>query len=403
MQRISSSTTARIALVTGGVKLGGSTTFLINFAGELVRRGIPVEVMSFERENPMAADFQRLNISVQYFDDRRNIFEDRMRAVLGELRCFQPTVVVANLAPPSFETLRYLPAGVFRIGVGQADHSSTYEMMRHYAPHMDLLAVVSETMKRKAEVLPEFARVPVAYLRHGVPMPLAADLPVRDRSAPQRILYLGRLVREEKRVHLFPEILSQLCASGMPFHWTIAGDGEERGFLEAKLKPVSPSQTVSIIGPVRYADVPALLKQHDICLLTSDHEGFGLSVLEAMGYGLVPVVSDLPAGIPEMVDKTTGILVPADDVAGYARAIIHLHEHRDELAAKSAAARVRVQKEFMVEAMTDRWLAVFPKNPPVISVWPTDWNIKPPLVARHPIYFSPPMRMLRRLAAKFRR
>jgi glycosyltransferase involved in cell wall biosynthesis len=393
----------KIALVAGGLNLGGSTTFLCNLGGELIRRKIPVEVLSFERENPLAEDFRQLNVPVLCQDEKRDIFEDRLRAVLQELRRFQPSVVLATLSATSFEVLRYLPTGVFRVGVGQADHPTTYEMMWHYVPWMDLAAMVSQTMRQKAAAMPEFARVPVAYLRHGVPMPLAADLPVRDWSAPQRILYLGRLTREEKRVHLFPEILSQLCASGMPFHWTIAGEGEERGFLEASLKPVSPNQTVSIIGPVRYADVPALLKEHDICLLTSDHEGFGLSVLEAMGYGLVPVVSDLPAGIPEMVDKTTGILVPVDDVAGYARAIIHLHEHREELAAKSAAARERVKNDFSVEAMTDRWLAAFPPTTAPISDWPKQWSITAPLVARHPVCFSPPLRVLRRLAAKFRR
>jgi glycosyltransferase involved in cell wall biosynthesis len=392
----------KIALVAGGLNLGGSTTFLCNLGGELIRRKIPVEVLSFERENPLAEDFRQLNVPVLCQDEKRGIFEDRLRAVLRELSRFQPSVVLATLSATSFEVLRYLPTGVFRVGVGQADHPTTYEMMWHYVPWMDLAAMVSQTMRQKAAAMPEFARVPVAYLRHGVPMPLAADLPVRDWSAPQRILYLGRLTREEKRVHLFPEILSQLCASGMPFHWTIAGEGEERGFLEASLKPVSPNQTVSIIGPVRYADVPALLKQHDICLLTSDHEGFGLSVLEAMGYGLVPVVSDLPAGIPEMVDKTTGILVPVDDVAGYARAIIHLHEHREELAAKSAAARERVKKGFSVEAMTDRWLAAFPPTTAPISDWPKQWSITAPLTASHPIYFSPPVRVLRRMVARMR-
>ena len=117
----------------------------------------------------------------------------------------------------------------------------------------------------------------------------------------------------------------------------------------------------------------------------------------------MPVVSDLPAGIPEMVDKTTGILVPVDDVVGYARAIVHLHEHRVELAAKSAAARARVKTKFSVEAMADRWLAAFPKKFPAVGGWPSDWDIKPPLPARHPVYFSPPMRALRRLAARLRK
>jgi hypothetical protein len=106
-------------------------------------------VLNFEWDDPMAADFQRLNVPVHCQDHQRLIFEDRLAVVLRGLSRFQPTVVLANLSATSFEVLRYLPAGVSQVGVGQSDHPTTYEMMRHYAPHMDLLPVVSETMKRK--------------------------------------------------------------------------------------------------------------------------------------------------------------------------------------------------------------------------------------------------------------
>ncbi len=390
----------RIALISGGLALGGSTTFLINFAGELIRRGVAVEVFSFEKENPMTADFHKQNIPVLCLDQRRMIFEDRLYDVLRQLARFRPTVVVSTLGAVSFEVLRYLPPGIFRIGMGQSDDPLVYDMMRHYAPWMDLLAMVSQTMKQKAEAMPEFIRVPVAYLPYGVPFdPILAS---RDGKAPLRILYLGRLEREQKRIHLLPEILRQLGVSGMPFHWTIAGEGEERSFLEANFKAVSSRQTVSFAGAVRYAEVPAVLKQHDIFLLASDYEGLPLSLLEAMGCGLVPVVSDLKSGIPEVVDSSNGSLVPVNDVDGYARAIIHLHEHRNELAAKSAAARERVQEDFSVTAMTDRWLWALPAPQVSLPVWPQWWRITAPLVAGNPFHFSPPMRFLRRMVVQFR-
>jgi hypothetical protein len=90
-----------------------------------------------------------------------------------------------------------------------------------------------------------------------------------------------------------------------------------------------------------------------------------------------------------------------DDVAGYARAIIHLHGHRDELAAKSAAARARVQTEFSVAAMTDRWLAAFPVSTSPAGAWPKRWRITAPLTAGNPVFFSSLMRILRRLVKKF--
>ena len=51
-----------------------------------------------------------------------------------------------------------------------------------------------------------------------------------------------------------------------------------------------------------------------------------MSLLESMAHGLVPVVSDIESGIREVVDSNNGIRVAIDDIPGYAKAIIHLHE-----------------------------------------------------------------------------
>ena len=402
IQDVSHASPPRVALASGSLGLGGVTTFLCNLGGELVRRKIPVEVLNFGWDNPMAADFQRLNVPVLCQDHHRLIFEDRLAAVLRELSRFQPTVVLANLSSTSFEVLRYLPAGVFRVGVGQSDHPTTYEMMRHYAPYMDLLAVVSETMKRKAGAMPDFSRLPVACLPYGVPIPPDERLTARRFDRPLRILYLGRLVQEQKRVRLFPAILERLKSSGIPFHWTIAGEGPEREFLERTMDGAPPHQTISFPGKILYADVPHILSEHDVFLLASDHEGLPLSLLEAMGQGLVPVVSDLPSGIPELVDETTGRVVAPDNLAGYADAIVQLHQHRDTLGRLSQNAREKVRREFSVGAMTDRWLKVMPREVKPDLVWPEHWRIKPPLEARHPVFYSPPLRVLRRFAARFR-
>lgn len=390
----------RVAFITGGLKLGGATTFLVNLAGGLIQRGVASEVFNFALDNPLAADFAGRNIPVLCQDERRMIFEDRLLMLLEGLAWFKPTTVVANLGSDSFEVFRYLPSGIFRLGVVHSDDTHVYTMVRHYVKHMDSLAVVSRFIGERLHSDPAFARQQINQLSLGVIMPEPNQVVRPDASRPIRILYLGRLAQEQKRVQLFPEILRQLCASGLPFHWTIAGDGPDRAFLEANMDPVLPGQTVSFAGSVPYAKVPAVLQEHDVFLLASDYEGLPLSLLEAMGHGLVPVVSDLKSGIPEVVDARTGILVPVNDVVGYARAIVHLHEHRDELAAKSVAARERVQREFSVAAMTDRWLAVLPAPPAAPPVWPQRWEITAPLPAKNLFYFSPPMRVLRRIALR---
>lgn len=392
----------RIALITGGLSLGGAVTFLCNLSGELLRRKIPVEIFSFENGNPLAADFERLNVPVLRPDPRDLIFEDRLQFILHRVREFKPTVVVASLGSSPLEVLRYVPAGVFRAGICHTDHLRERNTIRPYIRHLDLMAAVSTKILQEFRTNSELKEIPAKYLPLGVPMPPEDKVVKADSRRRLRILYIGRLEREQKRAHLFPEIFEQLKLSGIPFHWTFVGDGAEKTVLERVMKSTS-TQTISFLGKLDYAQVPEVLAKHDVYLLVSDYEGLPLSLLEAMGHGLTPVVSDLPSGIPDVVDDSSGIRVPVNDIPSYARAIVQLHSNRDELAAKSAASRARVKKEFSVEAMADRWLSALPKEFPEIGPWPDSWRIRAPLNVPHPIYFSPLMRAARRLAMKFRR
>lgn len=383
--------------------LGGTTSFLCNLGGELVRRRIPVRVLSFEKENALASDFSQLRIPVSYQDQRKSVFEDRMQAIFRELSEFKPTVVVANLSPTSFEALRYVPAGVFRIGTIQSHDPGVYKNARAYASHVDSMAAVSRTIKETLAGIPEFANVTVAYLPYGVPISEEKPPPKFQDGTPLRVLYLGRLGQEQKRVRLFPQIFEQLRAAGMPFHWTIAGEGPEGSFLEKVMRNSSAQQTVSFPGKIDYGRVPRLLSEHDVFLLASDYEGLPLSLLEAMGSGLVPVVSDLKSGIREVLDESTGICVPLHDTPAYGRAITWLDQHRSEAKRLSENARERVRKEFSVAAMTDRWLATFPKTTPELTGWPSVWDVKPPLGSENHFRFWAIGRLLRRAVSALRR
>jgi glycosyltransferase involved in cell wall biosynthesis len=393
--------TQRIAFVSS-LGLGGATTFLCNLGGELARRKIPVLVVSPEIENPMASDFEAAGVPVILQNQRRMIFEDRLEAMLRDLAEFRPTAVVACLGPASYEVLRYVPPGVRRVAVIQADHPMFYDAVMPYAGCMDDVGGVSATITGRLEKMAAFRTVTKYYLPHGVAMPQPFH-PRPPGDQPLRILYHGRLTNPQKRVRLFPEILAGLQKADIPFQWTIAGDGDERDNLKQLMPSARADQQVVFPGALPNAQVPALLANHDVFLLASNAEGLPVSLLEAMAQGVVPVVSNLESGIRDVVDETNGILVDVDDTAGYARAIIHLHQNRDELAAKSAAAHARVQKEFSVAAMTDRWLAVLPPMKSAMEPWPRRWRITAPLTANNPRRFSWPMRVLRRMAARMRR
>ena len=388
----------RIALVSGGIKLGGAATFCLNLAGELVQRGVPVLVVSLEHENPHASDFELLDVPLHVEDERTTIFEDRLSSALDVVRRFEPTAVVSCLGPSSYEILRYIPEPVTRLGMVQSDSPDIYACLAVYAPFLDGTIGVSRQIQANLRAHPALERMPAYYLPYGVTLPQHHVRRPRGRGEPIRILYLGRLCRPQKRVHLFPEIFRRLNAAHLPFQWTIAGDGPERSWLEKEMISSPPVCVVHFTGAINYQRVPSLLDSHDVFLLISDHEGLPLSLLEAMGHGLVPVLSDLESGIRELVNENNGLLVSIDDVEGYARAIVHLDKHRDELAKKSAAARDRVWPEFSAQAMADRWLAILRPESGAAVQWPHKFRISAPLTAPNKLRHILPVRWLRRFS-----
>jgi colanic acid/amylovoran biosynthesis glycosyltransferase len=392
--------TPRLAFVTGGLAFGGSTTFLCNIGGELIRQKVPVLILSLEKLNAFSSDFSRLGVKVVTQDDQRNIFEDRVRGTLTALSEFKPTAVISCLGAHSYEILRYVPHGIARGAMIQADAKGFYDGARIYGQFVDAIIGVSPEIQRSVSTMPEFRHARHLFLPYGVPIPDKWTPRRLQPGAPLRFLYLGRLLRGQKRVHIFPEILKDLTQSGIPFVWTIIGDGPEFRFLQETLKPNRPAQEVRVLPGVPNEAVPEIMAQNDVFLLASDCEGLPLSLLEAMAGGLVPVISDLESGVRTIVENDAGIRVRTDDIKGYAAALIRLYNDPATLEQFSRNARLKVEKEYSTRAMTDRWLLAFPGSD-ASGQWPSPSRFKVPL-GFNPLHFSPPLRPLRRLALRLR-
>jgi glycosyltransferase involved in cell wall biosynthesis len=79
-----------------------------------------------------------------------------------------------------------------------------------------------------------------------------------------------------------------------------------------------------------------------------------------MAAGLVPVVSDIPSGVPEVVESgKTGFMPAVGDVAGFAAAIAELHNNRDLLEAMSRAARAVVVESFNIRKQVLNYQALY--------------------------------------------
>jgi glycosyltransferase involved in cell wall biosynthesis len=84
--------------------------------------------------------------------------------------------------------------------------------------------------------------------------------------------------------------------------------------------------------------------------LLSDFEGLPLSLVEAMAAGCVPIVAEMPSGIPELVTSGhDGVIMSGRDYDAWAALLVELWEDGARLTAMSRNARKTVREAFTIE------------------------------------------------------
>jgi glycosyltransferase involved in cell wall biosynthesis len=102
----------------------------------------------------------------------------------------------------------------------------------------------------------------------------------------------------------------------------IAGEGAERKALEKEAESLNIDSSVEFLGRVPHEEMVNLLSKVDIYVSTSHYDGTSVSLLEAMGSGAFPVVTDIPANREWIIDGENGFLVSADEPRSLASKII---------------------------------------------------------------------------------
>ncbi|HEY4095821.1 MAG TPA: glycosyltransferase [Baekduia sp.] len=137
-------------------------------------------------------------------------------------------------------------------------------------------------------------------------------------DGPPRLLAVGALEprkRFDQLLYALPSLREEA-----PIVLDIAGAGPSRGALEALARRLGVSDAVTFHGRQTPHAVATLMRHADVLVLPSIVENQPVVLLEAQACGL-PVVATDVGGISEIVNPTTGLLIPPDDPAALTSAI----------------------------------------------------------------------------------
>jgi glycosyltransferase involved in cell wall biosynthesis len=213
----------------------------------------------------------------------------------------------------------------------------------------------------------------VSVVRLGVALPASGRVPVvagdswgrlPGDARPLRILCAAALVPVKGHA-LLVQALTLLRGLGVAFSCTLAGDGPERDDITGRIEAAGLDGVVHLAGQVPHDELLAQLQRgdFDVSVIASVEgadgvmEGVPVALVEAMAAGTVVVATD-SGSVGELVDGTTGLLVPHSDPVALAFALKRVGSDpalRDQL---RDAARARVERDFDVARTTEKLRAL---------------------------------------------
>jgi glycosyltransferase involved in cell wall biosynthesis len=169
------------------------------------------------------------------------------------------------------------------------------------------------------------------------------------------VVTAGRLV-PWKHVDGVIDAVAALLARGTHASLAIVGDGPERARLTARAQE-KLGDTCVFTGALAHADLMAVVRQADACVLNSSYEGLSHLLVEALVLG-VPTVATRAGGNAEVIeDGETGLLVPVGDPPALAAALARVLSDAPLVARLRASARASAE-HFSVDGMLEETVAV---------------------------------------------
>ncbi|MDC1505578.1 glycosyltransferase family 4 protein [Winogradskyella sp.] len=180
------------------------------------------------------------------------------------------------------------------------------------------------------------------YLPYGIEIPEAAEK-AKLNADTLNLMFLGRMTTE-KGIFDLPEIDKLLKERKISVNWTVIGRGPEKQKLFDIWKKFN--QEVVFISPDTKEELNQIINEQDVFVFPTRFEGFPVALLETMALGVVPIVSDIPSGIPELVTPENGFLVHKQDIKGFVEKIQFLDGNRNILKDKALNSKEFVASNY---------------------------------------------------------
>ena len=358
----------RVLQVVLSLNPGGTERLVVELARRLQDR-IPTMVCCLDAAGTWAHELTGIGVQVVPLE-RRSGFRPRIgRAVAGVARRHEASVIHAHhYSPFVYSCLaRFWSPSVQIVFTEHGRLSDAPPSARRRLANRLLARVprrvftVSEDLKRHL-VGEGFAPGALEVIYNGIDIGPIPNRETRDDvrrqlGASDAAFVVGTIARLDpvKDLGTLLEAAATVHA-GRPVVVAIVGDGPERHNLQARAQELGIHSQVRFLG--HREDARRWLAGCDAYVNCSVSEGVSLTILEAMAAAL-PIVATRVGGTPEVIDASSGRLIPSRNPAVLAAALLELAGHPELRENLGRSARRRLEDRFTVDRMVREYEEVY--------------------------------------------
>lgn len=359
----------RIALILSSFEIGGTQRVMLHLADGLIKEGFVVDVVAVKARGPFI-NIVPTEANLVDLGAKRALFA--IPALIRYLRKNQPDAVLSGLTHINIAALisRFFSGISTRLIVSERNNLTQkkihkpklwdqflYAIVNLFYPFADAIVTVSKdvacdlvqaTKLDPKKIIPIYNPIPVDEVRDSSTAKISHPW-FSDDTIPV-ILSVGRLHQQKDYPNLIKAF--NVLRQRKPVHLMIIGEGEERLAIEKIIDASPHSDDICLMGKI---DNPyPYMAQADVFVLSSEWEGFGNVLVEALACGATVVSTDCHSGPREILeDNKYGLLVPVNDPMALADAIER--SLANPFSAKQGIARAR---DFSVEKAVAQYIKV---------------------------------------------
>lgn len=192
------------------------------------------------------------------------------------------------------------------------------------------------------------------YIPNGVP-----EMFVAEPLPPSPASVIGTVTRldTDKDPMTFLKAAVQAHAVLPDLRFLVVGGGALYEPMQRWIEEQNATEYIQLLG--MRSDIPTLLAQMSVFVLSSRSEGMPLAVLEAMS-AQRPIIATAVGEVPALLENgACGVLVPPEDAERLACEIVRLVQEPERALQIAAKARQKYLQHYTVETMVSRYAQIY--------------------------------------------